>query len=71
MQTEQPTEAIPPVTGSPVDEFGRDIPEYMSNRELLEEMVTTMRRAERNIAQFIEAMNNNPMLKMMSGRLGQ
>lgn len=53
-----------------VDAKGRMNPGDMTDRELLEEIVTSQRATQDLVIQFIEGMKTNPMFKMMAGKFG-
>lgn len=42
----------------------------MSDRELLIECVARMRKTDEMVTSFIAAMEKNPMLRMMAGKVG-
>lgn len=54
-----------------VDDKGRPFVELMSDRQLLEEMVTTTRVTRDLVDAFIKDMAKNPMLGMLGGMMGK
>jgi hypothetical protein len=58
------------LTESPVDIRGRRHVEAMTDRELLEETVKTLRSTQDTVEAFIESMSKNPMLKMFASKFG-
>ena len=55
----------------PVDDKGRIIVQHMTDRELLEEAVGTMRTTQDMVTAFIADFSNNPMLGMFGKMLGK
>lgn len=52
------------------DAKGRMDPRDMTDRSLLEEIVTSQRETQDLVVQFIEGMKANPMMRMMAGKFG-
>jgi hypothetical protein len=57
----------PPILPPPRDDKGREMPEYMTDRALLVEIVTAMRGIQDGLESFMEAAQSNPVLKTMFG----
>jgi len=51
------------------DDKGREHVHVMMDRELLEELVTTVRRVEDTVMSFLGSMQQHPMMKMMGTKL--
>lgn len=49
---------------------GRQTVNSLTDRELLEEIATSQRQTQALVEAFVESMQNNPMLRMMAGKLG-
>lgn len=45
--------------------------ESLTDRELLEEIATSQRETQALVTAFVEQMQNNPMLRMMAGKMGK
>lgn len=52
------------------DERGREHVHTMTDRELLEEMVTSQRQLSDLVANFMGSMDKNPMMRMFAGKMG-
>lgn len=52
------------------DTRGRTDPRDMSDRELLQEIVTSQRETQDLVVAFIEGMKTNPMMRMFAGKMG-
>jgi len=63
-------QAVSDVDMHPRDSKGRMDPRDMTDRGLLEEIVTSQRATQDLVTQFIEGMKTNPMFKMMAGKFG-
>lgn len=48
------------------DHKGREVVSTMTERQLLEEMVSTIRRVEDTVVSFVDSMSNNPMMATLS-----
>jgi len=53
------------------DEKGREHVHIMTDRELLEEQVTTLRRIDDTVSSFVKSLETNPMFNMMAKRFGK
>jgi hypothetical protein len=53
------------------DAKGRDHVHVMTDRELAEETVTSLRKTQDLVEAFIASMEKNPMMKMFAGKLGK
>lgn len=56
--------------GKGSDDKGRPFPRDMTDRQLMEEIVTSQRETQDLVVKFIEGIGKNPMLKMMAGKMG-
>jgi len=54
-----------------LDEKGRRAVDEMSERELLEEQVLTLRRIDDTVSSFVKSLETNPMFNMMAKRFGK
>lgn len=54
-----------------VDGKGRTPVSVMTERDLLEEMVTSQRQLSDLVENFMGSMDKNPMMKMFAGRMGK
>jgi hypothetical protein len=52
------------------DDKGRPTVMYMTDRELLEEMVISQRQLSDLVANFMGSMDRNPMMRMFAGKMG-
>lgn len=52
------------------DAKGRMDPRDMTDRALLEEIVTSQRETQDLVVAFIENMKTNPMMRMFAGKMG-
>lgn len=63
-------QAVSDVDMHPRDSKGRMDPRDMSDRSLMEEIVTSQRETQDLVVQFVEGLKSNPMLRMMAGKMG-